>query len=100
MHPELDPRHQGTQLSMWGLDIGTTNTSLGRGDDASDRPRLIHLPELVRRPQEEAGQETAQEAGHVGAPEVIPSATQLIEVPDVWARLTSVGPLAGRLLWG
>ncbi len=86
---------------MWGLDIGTTNTSLGRWDDASDRPRLIHLPELVRRPQEAVWQEEGgQEAGRVSAPEIIPSATQLIEVPDVWSRLTSVRPLAGRLLWG
>ena len=28
---------------MWGLDIGTTNTSLGRWDESADRPRLLHL---------------------------------------------------------
>lgn len=78
---------------MWGLDIGTTNTSLGRWDAKSDRPHLIHLRGLVRQREESEG-------GGPGAPEIIPSATQLIEAPGAWSELTAGGPLGGRLLWG
>lgn len=76
---------------MWGLDIGTTNTSLGRWDEKSDRPRLVHLPGLVRR---------AEENGAAHAPEIVPSATQLIEAPGAWSRLLAAGPLGGSVLWG
>jgi hypothetical protein len=76
---------------MWGLDIGTTNTSLGRWDETHDRPRLIHLPGAVR---------PAEEGDGAVAPQIIPSATQLLEAPGPWARLSAWGPLAGEVLWG
>jgi molecular chaperone DnaK (HSP70) len=76
---------------MWGLDIGTTNTSLGRWDETSDRPRLIHLPGAVQPTDEQDG---------TSAPQIIPSATQLLEAPGAWARLSAWGPLSGQVLWG
>jgi len=76
---------------MWGLDIGTTNTSLACWDDKSDRPRLVHLPGLIR---------TAEQVEGVSPPEIVPSVTQLLEAPSVWARAGNWGPLSGRQLWG
>jgi molecular chaperone DnaK (HSP70) len=76
---------------MWGLDIGTTNTSLGRWDDTHGRPRLIHLPGAAR---------PAGEGDSEATPQVIPSATQLLEAPGAWARLSAWGPLSGQVLWG
>lgn len=77
---------------MWGIDIGTTNSTLGRWDEKSDRPQLVSLPGLER-----PGVNTDR-----GAPPpcLVPSATQLIESPGAWARFTSSGPLARRLISG
>jgi molecular chaperone DnaK (HSP70) len=76
---------------MWGLDLGTTNTSLARWDQKEDRPRLVQLPALQRGLP-------AQDDG-LGPP-VVPSATQLIEDPDLWARLSRWSPRPGSALWG
>ena len=77
---------------MWGIDLGTTNSTLGRWDEQQQRPQLVAMAGLERR----------AEASEHGAPppRLIPSATQLIETPSAWARLTSSGPFAGRLLSG
>jgi molecular chaperone DnaK (HSP70) len=76
---------------MWGLDLGTTNTSLARWDQKEDRPRLVQLPALQRALAED-------DDGRV--PQVVPSATQLIEDPDLWARLSRWAPRSGSALWG
>jgi molecular chaperone DnaK len=77
---------------MWGIDIGTTNTSLGHWDKAADRPSLVAFPGLMRSPRE-------GDAEH--APRMVPSATQLIDVPGSRAWLArwplTGGALAGRL---
>jgi molecular chaperone DnaK (HSP70) len=77
---------------MWGIDLGTTNSTIGRWDEKQHRPQLVAMAALERR----------VEASEHGAPppRLIPSATQLIEAPGAWARLASSGPLAGRLLTG
>jgi molecular chaperone DnaK (HSP70) len=77
---------------MWAIDIGTTNTRLARWDEKSDRPHLIPLPAIMPRGAD--GEEST------GALNIVPSSTQLVEAPGVWARLVASGPLAGRLLWG
>jgi molecular chaperone DnaK (HSP70) len=76
---------------MWGLDIGTTNTSLGRWDASADRPHLLHLPGMVRPLETSEG---------ISPPEIVPSATQIIARPSALSRLVASGPLAGKLLWG
>src|SRR4051812_24384142 len=76
---------------MWGLDLGTTNTSLARWDEKEDRPRLVQLPALQRALAED-------DDGR--APQVVPSATQLIEDPDLWARLSRWAPRSRSSLWG
>src|SRR5690349_18785965 len=78
--------------AMWGIDIGTTNSTLGHWDKESDRPQLVALPGL-ERPAVHADP---------GAPpqRIVPSATQLIESPGAWARFTSSGPLARHVLSG
>ena len=75
---------------MWGIDLGTTNSTIGRWDAKQHRPQLVAMGG-IERPAE-----TPERA--VPAPHLIPSATQLIESPSAWARLASRGPLAGRLL--
>src|SRR5262245_23685970 len=77
---------------MWGIDLGTTNTTIGRWDPQTHRPQLVALPGLERHAE-------ASEGG-VPPPRLIPSATQLIESPSTWARLTAAGPFAGWLLSG
>ena len=77
---------------MWGIDIGTTNSTLGRWDKTRDRPELVALSS-VQRPADDPDRATLP-------PGLIPSATQLIEAPGAWARLMSQGPLSGRLLSG
>lgn len=76
---------------MWGLDIGTTNTSLGRWDESADRPHLLHLPGMVRPLETSEG---------ISPPEIVPSATQIIDRPSTLSRLAAAGPLAGKVLWG
>src|SRR5689334_3803256 len=77
---------------MWGLDLGTTNTTLGRWDAERDRPQLVSLAGL-ERPLEDP-ERAAPPRG------LIPSATQLIESPGAWARFASSGLFARRLLSG
>ncbi|HTV19896.1 MAG TPA: Hsp70 family protein [Polyangiaceae bacterium] len=77
---------------MWGLDLGTTNTTLGRWDAERDRPQLVSLTG-VERPIDDP-ERAAPPRG------LIPSATQLIESPGAWARFASSGPFARRLLSG
>jgi molecular chaperone DnaK (HSP70) len=77
---------------MWGMDIGTTNTSLGRWDEKNDRPHLIAFPHLIRPGREQDGGSAP--------PQIIPSATQLLDNPGAWARLSAWSPFAGQLLVG
>src|SRR6187401_2621310 len=76
---------------MWGLDIGTTNTSLARWEEKSDRPHLVQLPGLIRPSEQIDGG---------SPPQIVPSAVQLLEAPSVWTRVGTWGPLSRRQLWG
>jgi molecular chaperone DnaK (HSP70) len=77
---------------MWGLDLGTTNSTLAHWDEKRDRPRLVALPG-VERPVDDPDRAAPP-------PGLIPSATLLLEAPGAWARLASSGPLERRLLSG
>jgi molecular chaperone DnaK (HSP70) len=77
---------------MWGIDIGTTNSTIARWDEQRDRPQLVALTG-IERPADDPDRAAPP-------PRLIPSATQLIESPGAWARLTSSGPFARRLLSG
>jgi molecular chaperone DnaK (HSP70) len=70
---------------MWALDLGTTNTLLARWDRSADRPSLIELPEICRRP----GQ-----AEPLEAPRAVPTAVHVLDHPSWWARHFSLGRLA------
>jgi molecular chaperone DnaK (HSP70) len=77
---------------MWGLDLGTTNSTLARWEEKRDRPGLVALPG-VERPVDDPDRA-------VPPPGLIPSATQLIEAPGAWARFAASGPLSRQLLSG
>jgi molecular chaperone DnaK (HSP70) len=70
---------------MWALDLGTTNTLLARWGRGEDRPELIELPEICRRP----GRTEPLEA-----PRAVPSAVHVLDHPSFWARHFSLGKLA------
>jgi molecular chaperone DnaK (HSP70) len=65
-------------MSVWAIDLGTTNTGVARWDPTASRPRLIDLPEISRRP----GSEDPLEA-----PRLVPSATHAIEALDLWSKI-------------
>jgi molecular chaperone DnaK (HSP70) len=70
---------------MWALDLGTTNTLLAHWDREGDRPGLIELPGICRRPGE---------SDPLAAPRAVPSAVHVLDRPSFWARHFSLGKLA------
>jgi molecular chaperone DnaK (HSP70) len=62
----------------WAIDLGTTNTGIARWDDEADRPRLVELPSICRKPGE---------SDHLEAPRLVPSSTHVIEERDFWTRV-------------
>jgi molecular chaperone DnaK len=74
---------------MWALDLGTSNTLLARWDRESDRPDIVELAALCRRP---GGGEPLQ------APRAVPSAVHVLDKPAFLARHFSLGrqALVGR----
>ncbi len=68
---------------MWALDLGTTNSLLARWDAAADRPAVLELPGLSRRPAQPESD----------AARAVPSAVHVLEKPSFWARL-GLGKLA------
>lgn len=82
-------RYNGA-MSGWAIDLGTTNTGVARWDDDAERPRLVELPRVCRKPGGE---------DHLQAPRLVPSATELVARKGFWARL-SAGRVLGRLLLG
>ena len=65
-------------MSAWAIDLGTTNTAVARWDPAAQRPRLVELPAICRRPGGE---------DHLEAPRLVPSATHLLPDRGVVDRL-------------
>lgn len=76
---------------MWALDLGTTNTLLARWEPQADRPALLELPAVSRKP----GHEDA-----VDAARAVPSAVHVLDEPGLWARLGRSGPLARNFFLG
>ena len=64
----------------WAIDIGTTNTAIARWDEATDRPDLVELPDIARRP---SGLDPLE------APRLVPSVVEVIPEPGFGARLGS-----------
>jgi molecular chaperone DnaK (HSP70) len=64
----------------WALDLGTTNTAIARWDEATDRPDLVELPEIARRP---SGLDPLE------MPRLVPSVVEIIPDPGFLARLGS-----------
>src|SRR3954469_23507765 len=65
-------------MASWAIDLGNTNTGIARWDATEDRPRLIELPELCRRPAN---------VDPLEAPRLIPSATRVLESEDFRTRV-------------
>jgi molecular chaperone DnaK (HSP70) len=79
---------------MWALDLGTTNSLLGRWDAGTDAPAIVSLPALSRRPEFGPNEP-------IMAQRAVPSALEVLAEPGLWARMGRSGPLSrwapGRL---
>jgi hypothetical protein len=87
--PRRTVRYNGA-MSGWAIDLGTTNTGVARWDDDAERPRLVELPRVCRRPGGE---------DHLQAPRMVPSAVELAAPRGVWARMLA-GQVLGRVFLG
>lgn len=82
-------------MTAWAIDLGNSHTRVAQWDEALGAPRLLELPAVCRLP---GGSEPLE------APQLIPSATEIIERPEWTARVGQwpvVGRrwLLGRLAW-
>ncbi|MFN3198922.1 MAG: Hsp70 family protein [Bradymonadia bacterium] len=78
-------------MTAWAMDLGTSNTGLSRWDPDADRPRLVELPDICRRP----GRTDPLEA-----PRLIPSATHVLPPSTLWDRLGRSGLFQRMTFWG
>ena len=78
-------------MTGWALDLGTTNSAVARWDEPLEKPRLIALPAICRKP---AAQDPLEGA------HLVPSAVDFLEKPGLLDRLGSWPPLARRLFLG
>ncbi|MEZ4469276.1 MAG: Hsp70 family protein [bacterium] len=78
-------------MSGWAIDLGTTNTGVARWHRETDRPRLLELPAICRRP----GREEPLEA-----PRMVPSATHVLKGDDFWTRVGQWGIFQRSVFWG
>jgi molecular chaperone DnaK (HSP70) len=79
----------------WAVDLGTTNTGVAYWDEGASRPRMLELPAVCRRP---GGDDPLE------APNLIPSALEIVAEPGLRDRLGAWPPLArhaflGRTAW-
>ncbi len=65
-------------MDSWAMDLGTTNTGIGYWDEVAQRPRLLELENICRKPD---GEEQLE------APRLIPSATHVLPVDDFWGKI-------------
>lgn len=77
--------------SGWALDLGTTNTGIARWDGESDRPRLLELQDICRRPGR---------VDPLEAPRLVPSATHLLPGNDFWTKVGRWGIFQRNMFWG
>lgn len=78
-------------MSKWAIDLGTTNTAVGKWDESTQRPVLLNLSQISRRP---TGQEILE------APRVVPSSTHMLPERDFMTRLGSWSFFAKRFFFG
>ena len=65
-------------MDSWAMDLGTTNTGIGYWDKEAQRPRLLELGSICRKPD---GEEQLE------APRLVPSATHVLPVEDFWGKV-------------
>ncbi len=78
-------------MSHWSLDLGTTNTGLARWDAESQKPALVDLPQISRRPAPD---------DRLEAPPLVPTATEMVTDTSFRARLGRSRLFARRTCWG
>lgn len=78
-------------MSKWAIDLGTTNTAIGKWDETNQRPVILELSSICRKP---TGDEILE------APRVIPSATHMLEERDFWTRVGAWPFFAKRFFFG
>lgn len=78
-------------MTVWALDLGTTNSGVAYWDESLGRPRLVELPAICRKPAAEDPLE---------APRLVPSAVHFLEKLGLMDRLGSWPPLARRFFLG
>jgi molecular chaperone DnaK (HSP70) len=78
-------------MTMWAIDLGTTNTGVAQWDQTSRRPRLLELERICRKP---GGDD------HLEAPRLVPSATHALDELDFWTRVGQWRALRSRVFWG
>jgi molecular chaperone DnaK len=83
--------YNGSPMSGWALDLGTTNSGVACWDESLGRPRLVELPAVCRKLDAEDPLE---------APRLVPSAVHFLEKPGTLDRLGSWPPLARRFFLG
>ena len=71
----------------WALDLGTTNSGIAYWDTVSERPHLLELESICRKP---GGDDPLE------APRLIPSATHILKSGGFWSRLGRWPPLASH----
>ena len=65
-------------MSVWAMDLGTTNTGVAMWDEVAGRPRLLELPDICRSPEGE---------DQLEAPRLVPSATHVLPGEDFWTKV-------------
>lgn len=78
-------------MTVWALDLGTTNSGVACWDEALGKPRLIELPAVCRK---------LDAKDPLEAPRLVPSAVHLLEKPGLLDRVGSWPPLQRRLFLG
>lgn len=78
-------------MTVWALDLGTTNSGIACWDESLGKPRLVELPDIDRN----HGSEDPLEA-----PRLVPSAVHFLEQSGLLDRLGSWPPLARRFFIG
>ncbi len=73
------------------MDLGTTNTGVARWDADADRPRLVELPNICRKPGR---------VDPLEAPRLIPSAVHVELAQDLWGKLGRWPFFQKRTFWG
>lgn len=70
---------------MWALDLGTTNSLIGKWNARERLPELLSMPAIARRPSV---------VDHADNPRAVPSAVHVVEEPGFFARRFGWGQLA------